>query len=411
MRPPPSFGLLFDIDGVLVRGKKVLPVAPKAFSKLIDGTGNFRVPTVFLTNSGNSLRSQKAQQLTKWLGVPIHEDQVVMAHSPLRMFKEFHNKKVLVSGQGPVREIAANLGFKHIVTIDEFSNAFPMLDSLDHNRSPREPNPHEERFPAIESVVLFGEPIRWEVSLQLIVDALTTNGKPCPPLPKKLPYPHIPILACNTDLHWMAEACLPRFGHGAFLVCLENLYKKITGHELIYTALIGKPSEITYHHAERMVLEHAISIGCPGAVKTLYCIGQVSRSHTLARVEYVCNIFKFSGDNVNTDIFGANLYDKYLRRVWSGKNKPARQSILQIARRGVHHFIEDEDGPQSSDFTAERCYSILVQTGVFGDHTMSDSEHSPRDFLPVEESLRQPNFVSENVYRAVELVFEREKFA
>ncbi|CAG0918090.1 unnamed protein product [Notodromas monacha] len=54
----------------------------------------------------------------------IHEDQVVMAQSPLRMFDEFHNKKFLISGQGPVRQIAANLGFnKHIVTIEEFSTS------------------------------------------------------------------------------------------------------------------------------------------------------------------------------------------------------------------------------------------------------------------------------------------------
>jgi ribonucleotide monophosphatase NagD (HAD superfamily) len=64
-----------------------------------------------------------------------------------------------------------------------------------------------------------------------------------------------------------------RFGHGAFLVCLENLYKKITGHELIYTALIGKPSEITYHHAERMVVKHARRIGILEPIKRLYAIG------------------------------------------------------------------------------------------------------------------------------------------
>lgn len=36
----------------------------------------------------------------------ITEDQVIMSHSPLRMFKRFHDKCVLVSGQGPVLEIA-----------------------------------------------------------------------------------------------------------------------------------------------------------------------------------------------------------------------------------------------------------------------------------------------------------------
>lgn len=36
----------------------------------------------------------------------ITQDQVIMSHSPLRMFRRFHDKCVLVSGQGPVLEIA-----------------------------------------------------------------------------------------------------------------------------------------------------------------------------------------------------------------------------------------------------------------------------------------------------------------
>jgi hypothetical protein len=39
-----------------------------------------------------------------------------------------------------------------------------------------------------------------------------------------------------------------------------------------------------------------------------------------------------------------------------------------------------------------------------------DLNHSPRDFLPVEEGLREPAFYVPDVYRAVELVFERERF-
>lgn len=34
-----------------------------------------------------------------------------MSHSPLRMFKKFHDKCVLVSGQGPVLEIAKKYPF------------------------------------------------------------------------------------------------------------------------------------------------------------------------------------------------------------------------------------------------------------------------------------------------------------
>ena len=40
----PDFGIVFDIDGVIVRGKKVLPFAPFAFRKLV----NHQVRTVLL---------------------------------------------------------------------------------------------------------------------------------------------------------------------------------------------------------------------------------------------------------------------------------------------------------------------------------------------------------------------------
>ena len=90
------------------------------------------------------------------------------------------------------------------------------------------------------------------------------------------------------DLQWMAEAVMPRFGHGAFLLCLENLYKKITGKDLVYTALIGKPSEITYIHGEHILQNEATKMGLKSPVENVYCIG----------------------DNVCTDIFGANLYHR-----------------------------------------------------------------------------------------------------
>ena len=60
------------------------------------------------------------------------------------------------------------------------------------------------------AVILFGEPIRWETNLQLITDVLLTNGNPDNPW-SSAQYPHIPVLACNMDLLWMAEAKNPRY--------------------------------------------------------------------------------------------------------------------------------------------------------------------------------------------------------
>ena len=75
----PDFGIIFDIDGVLVRGRKVLPFAPPAFARLVDENGKFRVPTVFVTNAGNTLRQSKADQLSEKLNVEVR--------SPLRWHK------------------------------------------------------------------------------------------------------------------------------------------------------------------------------------------------------------------------------------------------------------------------------------------------------------------------------------
>jgi len=388
-RHQPGFGIMFDIDGVIVRGRTVLPNAPEAFRKLVEpGTLKFKVPTIFVTNAGNSLRQEKADKLSAWLDIPISEDQVVMAHSPLRMFNEFHNKHVLVTGQGPVELIARNLGFKKITTIDQLRVAFPVLDAVDHKRRAVNACPNEKNFPRIEAVVLFGEPVRWETSLQLLLDVLLTNGQPSA-APESIHHPHLPILACNMDLQWMAEAVMPRFGHGAFLLCLENLYKKVTGKDLVYSALIGKPSEITYRHSEHVLQEQAVKLGHTEPVNNIYCIG----------------------DNICTDIFGANLYNRYLsdREKDAALLSQANSQNLGQNSRSIDNLI----GAVGELNGASSCLSILVETGVYsraGGCPVS-LDHSPRDFLPVESSYQEPTFCTPDVLKAVDLIFERENYS
>lgn len=395
------FGFLFDIDGVIVRGKNILPAAREAFNLLTDRHGNFQVPVLFVTNAGNTLRQRKAEQLSEWLKVKVKTDQVVMSHSPLKMYNDFHKKRVLVSGQGPVEEIAKGLGFTNVTTIEELRQIFTNLDMVDHQRRKSAPCGFGDYFPKIEAVVLFGEPVRWETNLQLIIDILLTSGKPNHS-PKEFPYPHLPVLACNMDLLWMAEACMPRFGHGCFLICLENLYQKITGRELKYTALIGKPSEITYHHSDLLLYQQARSLGISN-VDTIYCIG----------------------DNPETDIYGANLYNRYLQK----RNlQLSNRKVKQAAGSGMSKSIDVEDDEDllssvnlMEDELADRnftqsCQSILVCTGVYSsskdyvtyDNTGRTSNHNHRDFV-LDPQLKCPNYVVQNVHEAVQLVFEKEQ--
>lgn len=103
-----------------------------------------------------------------------------------------------------------SLGFQKIITIDDLSKAYPYLDWVDRSRWPKGPAENDESFPTIEAIVLLGEPIRWETNLQLIIDVLLTNGRPSNQ-PGTCEDGHLPILAVNMDLQWMAKASMPRY--------------------------------------------------------------------------------------------------------------------------------------------------------------------------------------------------------
>uniref|UniRef100_A0A670YD72 Haloacid dehalogenase-like hydrolase domain-containing 5 n=1 Tax=Pseudonaja textilis TaxID=8673 RepID=A0A670YD72_PSETE len=361
----PTFGILFDIDGVLVRGRTPIPAARKAFQKLLNSQGQLLVPVVFVTNAGNCLCQKKADQLSHLL--EISKDQVMMSHSPLRMFRRYHDKCVLVSGQGPLLDIAKHLGFCRPITIDRLRETYPLLDMVDHDRRPK----------VLVTVILFGEPVRWETNLQLIIDVLLTSGYPGNPYQRT--YPHIPVLACNMDLMWAAEAQSPRFGHGTFMVCLENIYKKITGKELKYEALMGKPSEVTYHYAEYLIRTQASAKQWKSPIQTLYAIG----------------------DNLMTDIYGANLYNRYLEE--------------KISRRSSKAHVQ----AKALGATATRCTSVLVCTGVYNPHTEVPSDtrenitetvfHGHRDFR-FDPALVEPKHIVSDVEAAVDLIFQLETF-
>ena len=63
--------MFFDIDGVITRGRTLLPHSKSAFRLLTDDNGHFLVPSIFVTNAGNAQRQAKAKQLSDWLGVQV----------------------------------------------------------------------------------------------------------------------------------------------------------------------------------------------------------------------------------------------------------------------------------------------------------------------------------------------------
>ncbi|XP_058789038.1 haloacid dehalogenase-like hydrolase domain-containing 5 isoform X2 [Phymastichus coffea] len=369
-----NFGFLFDIDGVLIRGKNVLQSVPQTFQRLMGPDKKLRIPTVFVTNSGNTTKHEKAADLSRWLGVYIDESQVVLSYSPLCKYSEYYSKKILVSGQGDVKQIVSELGFNNIITMQELVYNFPSLDYIDKNKRDPFNGPKEIDFKKIDGIILLNEPVNWETSLQLIVDLLVTNGMPSHVLPV-VPYPHIFVIACNMDLIWVSEAPIPRYGHGSFLLCLENLYKKITGHDLIYTSLIGKPSLLTYRYASEQLLKYAQSINDNCKIDRIYAVG----------------------DNVNTDIYGANLYNRYLMELDTFSEADNIHQKLPIREK-------------SNEYSHKNCISVLVETGVHNRNSIVFPNHCHRNFLPVDESLIVPTLTVPDVTCAINFILTKENF-
>lgn len=102
-------------------------------------------------------------------------------------------------------------------------------------------------------------------------------------------------------------------------------------------------------------------------------------------------------DNKNTDILGANLFDKYLSQKSEGKRSKFDITEMMGSSR--------KDLP-----CAKACISILVETGVHKRDSEFFVEHCQRDFLPLNPCLCKPAFVVDDVSCAVDTIFREENY-
>jgi HAD superfamily hydrolase (TIGR01456 family) len=359
-----NFACLFDIDGVITKGPNFIAVAKPAIQALVQ----LNVPIVFLSNTC-TFEADKAKQLSAMLGITIDPEQVVLAQTPMRTLTEYHNKHVLISGQGATEEIGRILGFKSITTIEKVCEAFPELDMVNHMHRAKfseliqtQSLVRDTSFRPIDAIVLLGEPINWESSLQVITDLLLTDGNPAVvPIDTTVNRDHIPVIACNRDLVFKAAADLPRFGHGAFLTCLEALYKNLSGTDLVYKAFVGKPFEVSFQYAEIMANKIALANGQP-KIDKIY----------------------FVGDNPDVDIVGANMYNCLLQQ-----DSNCRTSI------SGYDLISD-----AKHLSATSCESILVCTGVYDPNKQLTAER---------EHWKIPTVMKHDVLEAVEYILKQEE--
>ncbi|KAJ6429039.1 hypothetical protein OIU84_020638 [Salix udensis] len=226
-----SFGIAFDIDGVILRGRDPIGGSPQAVRRLYEDSGNLNVPFLFLTNGGGVPESKRANELSEQLGVKILPSQVLQGHSPFKsLLKRYENQLIIAAGKGEPAVVMSEYGFKKVVSIDEYASLFENIDPLSEYK-------------------------KW-----------TTNQ------------------VSDRSVHPMNTAVFPsnRLGMGAFRIALESVFNRVHHNPLEHVSF-GKPNPVVFKNAEAMLRQLQVSYrsnnskesGDSGlqSFKTLYMIG------------------------------------------------------------------------------------------------------------------------------------------
>ena len=132
-----------------------------------------------------------------------------------------------------------------------------------------------------------------------------------------------------------------------------------------------------------------------------------------------------------TDIYGANLYNRYLEERVKGKNHTRTKMAAATGSPTTTTTTTTTAGPQEGELdhawagelalpSATSCKSLLVCTGVYNPSTEAASSsanqhikenvfHGHRDFR-FDPELVEPGHVVLDVNEAVDLIFHKENF-
>lgn len=273
-------GLAIDIDGVIYRSKKLIPGSDEAIKTMLE----LRIPFVFMTNGGGVSEAEKAEELSSLLHCDINPAQIVLAHSPMRMLAPvYRHRSVLVVGSQKCEDVARSYGFTDPISIQRFQCEHPELvpyKKWDHSLHKAEPQ--SVPFPSISAIIQFSDMLDVMSDVQVILDVLLSPfGEVGTAVSGQQT---VPYYQCADDLLWATEAQLPRLGGGAMREMLSSVMRSVTGENL-HVVMYGKPRQVAYAFAERQLKNFSRKLGWdPGSMKNIFMVG----------------------DNVETDILGAN---------------------------------------------------------------------------------------------------------
>lgn len=309
-----ALGFVFDIDGVLLLGPSVVPRAAEALMAL----SNANIPYIFLTNGGGETEAGKAAKVSKLLHVPIHAEQVVMNHTPLRpVARQFVDRRVLILGleglelpqcnrsKSGVSVVAESLNLQRAITPRQLNlsdpTIFPALEPIvtpemqaaaaESTAAP--PNAAAACSAATQpgcpassddfaAIMVLDDPHNWGLDIQACIDVLNGGhplgtGTGAAVNAAGAVKQAVPIYATNPDLSYAGQNAAPRLTVGSFMVALNAVWKANTRQagspsssssdgsqagsaseaENLVVHQYGKPTKVTFDFAQQHLAQWA----------------------------------------------------------------------------------------------------------------------------------------------------------
>lgn len=344
-----NMAFVFDIDGVLVHGDRLIPEARKALDILNgDNELGIKFPYIFLTNGSGKPEEARCEQLSKILHHPVSTDQFIQSHTPMSALADYYSTVLVVGGEGyRCREVAELYGFRNIVVPNDIvawdPTIAPYRNFTEEERKMSRPRDFTKI--RIEAIMVFSDSRDYATDMQIIIDLLRSKNGRLGTIADDPVAERIPIYFSQGDLLCPTEHPTPRMSQGAFRIGLEAMYKALTGLDL-ERVVYGKPELATYKYADE-VLE-----------------AWMEELHGEKRLPQ--NIYMV-GDNPASDIVGGNNYGWNTCLVRTGvfqggdndPNNPASFGVFPNVLDAVKAALKKELGNGFKMYFDERINPVL----------------------------------------------------
>jgi HAD superfamily hydrolase (TIGR01456 family) len=334
VRAAKDMAFVFDIDGVLVHGDRLIPQGQRVLEILNgDNELGIKIPHIFLTNGSGKPELARVDQLSKILRSPISTDQFIQSHTPMRALAEYYKTVLVVGGEGyKCREVAEQYGFEDIVVPNDIVAWDPTIAPYrvftEEERATSRPRDFSKVH--IDAIMVFSDSRDYATDMQIIMDLLRSENGRLGTVAKDPVSQRIPIYFSQGDMLCPTEHPIPRMSQGTFRIGLEAMYKALTGEDL-ERVVYGKPELATYKYADEVITSW---------------MEQIHNDERLPSNVYMI------GDNPASDIVGGNMYgwNTCLVRtgVYQGEgnddNNPASFGVFKNVLEAVQTAIRKELG-------------------------------------------------------------------